>query len=128
MQASRFLLATGKVREPQARSWSYPPRTFVFTGNHNPATPRPNSRSNRSRQWTRAKIKGRTSTTGIKGRNQRIGMTEQENRLAREREEIATRVANFKATQEKFQRERGEYFAATLENACNGFNAKAHWS
>jgi chorismate mutase len=46
-----------------------------------------------------------------------MGMTEQKDRLAREREEIAARVANFKATQEKFQREREEYYAATLENA-----------
>jgi chorismate mutase len=55
-----------------------------------------------------------------------MGMTEQENRLAREREEIATRVANFKATQEKFEREREEYFVATLGNARNGSNPKAH--
>lgn len=44
-------------------------------------------------------------------------MTEQEDRLANAREEIAARVANFKATQEKFQREREEYFVMTLENA-----------
>ena len=44
-------------------------------------------------------------------------MTESQDRLAREREEIATRVANFKATQEKFPREREEYFVTTLENA-----------
>ena len=44
-------------------------------------------------------------------------MTEQEDRLAKEREEIAARVANFKATQEKFQREREEYYTTTLENA-----------
>jgi chorismate mutase len=55
-------------------------------------------------------------------------MNEQENRLAREREEIATRVANFKATQEKFEREREEYFVATLGNARNGSYAKSHWS
>ena len=42
-------------------------------------------------------------------------MTEQQNVLAAEREEIATRVASFKATQKKFQREREEYFAATLQ-------------
>jgi len=47
----------------------------------------------------------------------RMGMTESEDRLAREREEIAKRVANFKATQEKFRREREEYFVTTLENA-----------
>jgi chorismate mutase len=46
-----------------------------------------------------------------------MGMTEQEDRLAKAREEIAARVANFKATQEKFQREREEYFVTTLENA-----------
>jgi chorismate mutase len=39
--------------------------------------------------------------------------------LAAEREEIASRVANFKATQQKFQREREEYYATTMENARN---------
>jgi hypothetical protein len=46
-----------------------------------------------------------------------MGMTEPQDRLAREREEIASRVASFKATQEKFEREREEYFVTTLENA-----------
>ena len=44
-------------------------------------------------------------------------MNEQEERLARAREEIAARVASFKATQEKFAREREEFFTATLDNA-----------
>jgi len=48
-------------------------------------------------------------------------MSEKEDRLARAREEIAARVASFKATQERFQRERHEYYAATLGNAWNGF-------
>jgi hypothetical protein len=43
--------------------------------------------------------------------------TEPQDRLALEREEIAARVASFKATQEKFKREREEYFVTTLENA-----------
>lgn len=47
-------------------------------------------------------------------------MTEQQDRRAREREEIATRVANFKATQERFRREREEYFSTTLDNARHG--------
>lgn len=47
-------------------------------------------------------------------------MTEKKDRLAREREEIAARVARFKATQEKFKRERDEYFTTTLENARFG--------
>ena len=51
-------------------------------------------------------------------------MTEEQNRRAREREEIATRVATFKATQERFQREREEYFFATLDNARHGENAR----
>jgi len=46
-------------------------------------------------------------------------MTERQNRLATEREEIASRIARFKATQEKFAREREEYAAATMENALN---------
>jgi chorismate mutase len=55
-------------------------------------------------------------------------MTEQNDRLARAREEIAARVANFKATQEKFKREREEYFVTTLENARNGSDGKPFWS
>ena len=46
-------------------------------------------------------------------------MTERQNRLATEREEIASRIARFKATQEKFAREREEYAATTMENALN---------
>ena len=45
------------------------------------------------------------------------GMSERYDRLAREREEIAARVASFKATQEKFKREREQYFVTTLKNA-----------
>lgn len=48
-------------------------------------------------------------------------MTEKEKRLAREREEIAARVASFKATQQRFEREREEYYSATLGNAWSGF-------
>jgi hypothetical protein len=44
-------------------------------------------------------------------------MSERYDRLAREREEIAARVASFKATQEKFKREREQYFVTTLKNA-----------
>jgi hypothetical protein len=46
-------------------------------------------------------------------------MTERQNRLATEREEIESRIARFKATQEKFAREREEYAATTMENALN---------
>ena len=55
-------------------------------------------------------------------------MTELQDNLAREREEIASRVANFKATQEKFQRERAEYCATTLENARRTAQRPPHWS
>jgi len=44
-------------------------------------------------------------------------MTEQQQRLAEGRAEIAARVASFKATQERFEREREEYFETTLRNA-----------
>ena len=44
-------------------------------------------------------------------------MNEQKDRLRQEREEIAARVASFQATQEKFEREREEYFETTMENA-----------
>ena len=44
-------------------------------------------------------------------------MTELSYDAAAEREEIAARIARFRATQEKFAREREEFFAATLDNA-----------
>ena len=44
-------------------------------------------------------------------------MTDSQDNAAREREEIIARLAHFKATQEKFEREREEYFVTTLENA-----------
>ena len=47
-------------------------------------------------------------------------MTEQLYDAAREREEIVSRVASFKATQERFEREREEYFVTTLQNARSG--------
>jgi chorismate mutase len=54
-------------------------------------------------------------------------MTEQEDRIARERAEIAARVASFKATQQKFEREREEYYASTLGNAWSGFTRPPAW-
>ena len=45
-------------------------------------------------------------------------MTDQDN-AASERQEIAAHVARFKATQERFRREREEYCVATLENALH---------
>ena len=48
-----------------------------------------------------------------------MGTTEQaQERLAKERAEIAARVASFRAMQQKFERERDEYFVTTLRNAC----------
>jgi len=48
-----------------------------------------------------------------------MGMTEQQQeRLAKQRAEIAARVASFRATKAKFERERDEYFVTTLRNAC----------
>jgi chorismate mutase len=46
-----------------------------------------------------------------------MGMTKQPDNAAAEREEITARIARFKATQEKFKREREEYFVTTMENA-----------
>ena len=80
----------------------------TIEGNHNPATQSPHSRPIRVHHGRRTRIKG-------------TGMTEQQNVLATEREEIATRVASFKATQEKFQREREQYFVATLQKARSEF-------
>ncbi len=50
-------------------------------------------------------------------------MTERDS-AASEREEIVARIARFKATQEKFKRDRDEYFVATLENARHAKNPR----
>ena len=47
-----------------------------------------------------------------------MSTTDEQDRPANVREEIAARVARFKATQEKFERERDEYFTTTLRKAC----------
>ncbi|WP_291852968.1 hypothetical protein [Bradyrhizobium sp.] len=52
-------------------------------------------------------------------------MTEQEEQLAQDRAEIAARVASFRETQRKFEREREEYYATTLGNAWSGFGRPA---
>jgi hypothetical protein len=57
-----------------------------------------------------------------------MATTESQDRLALEREEIAARVASFKATQEKFEREREEYFVTTLENARHRSDRPSFWS
>jgi hypothetical protein len=56
-----------------------------------------------------------------------MGMTDSQDNAAREREEIIARLANFKATQEKFEREREEYFVTTLENARHS-SGRPFWS
>jgi hypothetical protein len=48
-------------------------------------------------------------------------MSEKEDSVAREREAIAARVASFRATQQKFEREREEYCAATLAGVRQKF-------
>jgi chorismate mutase len=53
-----------------------------------------------------------------------MGMSEQPYDAASEREEITARVAHFKATQEKFEREREEYFFTTLDNARHSETAR----
>jgi hypothetical protein len=54
-------------------------------------------------------------------------MTEKEERLARDRAEIEARVASFRETQQKFEREREEYYETTLANALNGTSRPSFW-
>jgi hypothetical protein len=49
-----------------------------------------------------------------------IGMTDLEERILREREEIAARVASFRAMQEKFRREREEFVSHTWRRIRKG--------
>ncbi|WP_168200214.1 MULTISPECIES: hypothetical protein [Bradyrhizobium] len=52
-------------------------------------------------------------------------MTDQEDRAAREREEIVARVASFRATQQRFERDRQEYYDSTLGNVWSGIQRKS---
>jgi hypothetical protein len=65
--------------------------------------------------------------TGHESDKKRMAMTEKEERLARDRAEIAARVASFRETQQKFEREREEYCDTTLANAVNGTNRPSFW-
>jgi hypothetical protein len=67
------------------------------------------------------------ATIAAQARIKRTDMNERQERLAREREEIAIRVANFRATQEKFRREREEYCVTTLQNARSGSERPSSW-
>jgi hypothetical protein len=51
-------------------------------------------------------------------------MNKQREHLAREREDIATRLAKFKATQDRFTRERAEYAETTLQKAWSRKQSK----
>jgi nitrate/TMAO reductase-like tetraheme cytochrome c subunit len=57
-----------------------------------------------------------------------MAMTERQDRRVQEREEIAARVTTFKATQEKFQREREEFFRRTWQNIDDQHKPKPLWS
>jgi hypothetical protein len=133
MHASCFSLATEKVREPQERCESYPPPTvtpldfvdkpfdFVDIGRYLRGFPMLVRRFLHCKWATtipqrRAPIRDHQLSVGRDSKKGK-GMTEQQERIAEQRDEISAHVAKFKATQEKFDREREEYFVTTLENA-----------
>lgn len=52
-------------------------------------------------------------------------MTDNQDHEAREREEIAARVASFRAMQRKFERDRHDYYDKTLSNVWSGFQRRS---
>lgn len=52
-------------------------------------------------------------------------MADQKDSAAREREEIVARIANFRATQQKFERDRQEYYDNALGNVWSGLQRKS---
>ncbi|MBR1206655.1 MULTISPECIES: hypothetical protein [unclassified Bradyrhizobium] len=52
-------------------------------------------------------------------------MADQKDSAAREREEIVARVASFRATQQKFERDRQEYYDNTLGNVWSGLQRQS---
>jgi hypothetical protein len=71
--------------------------------------------------FARANLSGRESNEKM------MAKTEKEERLARDRAEIAARVASFRETQKKFEREREQYCDTTLSNAVNGSARPSLW-
>jgi hypothetical protein len=92
----------------------------VTVHSHNPATVISKSRPNRGHQWSAGRLN--------KNKGWAMNTKDKPDWLEREREEIAARVAHFRATQRKFEREREEYYAATLSNAWDGFNRPVFWN
>jgi hypothetical protein len=92
------------------------PRAAVYR--HNPATKRSKSRPNPGRQWSLGRLK----------KGWAMQTNDKPDWLEREREEIAARVAHFRATQKKFEKEREEYYTATLSSAWDGFNRPQFWN
>ena len=64
---------------------------------------------------------------GANQTRRRMAKTEKDERLARDRAEIAARVARFRETQQKFEREREQYCDTTLANAVNGSARPSFW-
>lgn len=85
---------------------------------HNCATKRSKSRPNPGRQWTTGRLKN----------GWMMQTDDKPDWVERERREIAARVAHFRATQKKFEKEREEYYTATLSNAWDGFKRPMFWN
>jgi hypothetical protein len=74
----------------------------------------------------RVPIRASIETANGRYTNQkRTGMTKKPDSAAAEREEIAARIARFKETQEKFRREREEYFTITMANASQSHERRS---
>ena len=69
----------------------------------------------------------RANRGGANQTRKRMAMTEKEERLARDRAEIAARVASFRETQQKFEREREKYYETTMAGALNGTSRPSFW-
>jgi hypothetical protein len=112
MEPPVFSFATGKAHEPQEQPRPYPPAS---------------SREKPGITILQRRFPIHAPIATANERGTRIeketgwAMTEKEERLARERAEIAARVASFRETQQKFEREREEYYATTLGSAWSGF-------
>src|SRR5882757_9864576 len=99
-----FLWLPGRRASDKARG-SLSTAFALNAADHNPATRFPNSCPNRPSQLARDKTSNRM------GHERTAGPPR-------------ARVASFKATQEKFERERQEYYATTLANAWSGFTQR----
>jgi hypothetical protein len=116
LEPSPFSFRYREAARATSRCWPYPPSSARWLAKFFSSVCITQSRNANSSLTPQS---GTEMGMGRESSEKDGPMTKREECVAQEREEIATRIAKFKATQQKFEREREEYFLTTMQNARN---------